>query len=185
MGVGPAAPPRLLLVEGEVLHHGHHARPLHTLDIRNGESRPEVRVVAREVLKVAPTAGNAVDVDRRPQNRVCALGGKLATQGSRKLAHQRTVPRGGHREQARPASDRADELRPVGAEPTRVVLHVQRRQSKPWNGRDVAHAVFRQNINQAMHGLDARAVVSTGKARQHTVQGNEIETGRRRTRTTC
>eukprot|EP00965_Chrysotila_dentata_P254271 6211819-Pleurochrysis_carterae.AAC.4 len=91
-----------LLVEREVLRDGGDAGVGRAAHVRGGERRSELRVLARQVLGVAPAARDAVHVEGGAEQHVGAFRGKLRRDGAAVRIREAHVPRGAERKQRRP-----------------------------------------------------------------------------------
>ncbi len=91
--VGGGVPIRLLVVEGEVLHHGDRSLALHPLDIGGGDLAGEIRVLAVRLVGPAPPRVTD-DIDRWSHTDVDALSCELAPDHGAVLAGLSRVPGG-------------------------------------------------------------------------------------------
>ncbi|MPN22396.1 hypothetical protein SDC9_169779 [bioreactor metagenome] len=85
-----------LVVAGEMLEAGAHARPLYAADPCLSHFARQIRVF-REILKIAPAERITLDVDPGAQHHLHILEGRFPADGLRHLAHQAGVERTGRK----------------------------------------------------------------------------------------
>mmetsp|Transcript_38939 Transcript_38939/g.100817 ORF Transcript_38939/g.100817 Transcript_38939/m.100817 type:complete len:363 (-) Transcript_38939:270-1358(-) len=114
-----------LVVRDEVLHNCQHTLGLHTLDVRNGQTRAEVGGLARDVLCVATPPSDAVHVHPRAEDHVGAFHFELFGQRDRPPLRVHLAPSRCDCQAARPARHLAHDAAVEGAEALAVVVHVE------------------------------------------------------------
>mmetsp|Transcript_137052 Transcript_137052/g.324699 ORF Transcript_137052/g.324699 Transcript_137052/m.324699 type:complete len:274 (-) Transcript_137052:31-852(-) len=150
---------RLLLVEGKVLGHSHHALVLDSFHVGSCQSGAQVPILPGEVLEVPAPRRDAMHVDGGAQHHVGAFALELRGDGCGDELHQLFVPSGGQGQHAGEGGGGASGLGLRGAEALAGVLHLQRRQAQPWHPRDVAHVVARIRLARHREMLASQQLV--------------------------
>src|ERR1700720_2740393 len=75
-----------------MLHSGADAFSLHSLDIRDGNLRSEIRILAK-VFEVSAVHGSAIDIDARSEHEVHAFRTRVPSNFLSDTAGQRGIPR--------------------------------------------------------------------------------------------
>mmetsp|Transcript_35655 Transcript_35655/g.70526 ORF Transcript_35655/g.70526 Transcript_35655/m.70526 type:complete len:227 (-) Transcript_35655:391-1071(-) len=89
---------RFLVAEGKVLDHSHHARPLDSADICGRHDGPQIRVLASDLVEVAPSPSYTVQTCPRAEHCIRTLALELLADSLCHRLHSVTIKSGRQRE---------------------------------------------------------------------------------------